>query len=453
MNKKIEQKVISFIESQKLIEEGDKILIALSGGPDSVFALHFFNKYKRKYKIEIAAAHLNHKLRAKDSERDEVFCKSLCKELGIEFICSHAEIKKLKEESKKSIEEIARNERYKFLEYTANQLHASKIVTAHNQDDNTETVLINLIKGTGVKGLSGIPVQRGKIIRPTLAVQKTEILQYLKERKLKYRKDKSNDENEYQRNIIRNKLLPIIKFELNPSITEAVFRTSQNLRVISSLINKQTESLFQKFVEYKDDAFKIGNKLFDESENLFIDEVIKLTLEKFLHSDITAKDIAKLKRLYLSQTGKEIKFKENYFATREREDLLLRIEKKSISGELKIKIGQTLHLEVFDISISRVKNSRFIMNQTGCEFVSIDVENPTFTLRKWKDGDKFMPLGMKNFKKISDFLTDQKIASSEKRKQLVLTYRNQIIWLVGLRIDERYKITTSTKRALKLCLN
>jgi tRNA(Ile)-lysidine synthase len=240
---------------------------------------------------------------------------------------------------------------------------------------------------------------------------------------------------------------------LNPSVADAVFRTSQNLRVLSSLINNQTDTYFRKFIEPKDDIFKISDELFTSTENLFVDEVLKITLEKFLHSDVTSKDVGKLKRLYSSQKGKEIKFKENYYAFRERENLLLKREKKSISGELKIKIGQTLHLENFDISMYRVKNSRFIMNQKGCEFVSIDVENPTFTLRKWKDGDKFMPLGMKNFKNVSDFLTDKKIPASDKRKQLVLTYRNQIIWLVGLRIDERFKITSNTKQALKLCLS
>ena len=453
MNKNTEQKVINFIDSQNLITEGDKILLALSGGPDSIFALHFLQKYKRRFKIEIAAAHLNHKLRGKDSDRDEDFCKKLCKDLGIEFITAHSDVKKIKSGSNKSIEEVARIERYKFLEYTANKLHASKIVTAHNQDDNTETVLLNLFKGTGITGLSGIPVQRGKIIRPFLSVPKEEIFGYLKSKKIKFRKDKTNDENEYQRNIIRNKLLPIIKSDLNPSINEAVFRTSQNLKLLSTLISKQTEEYFNKFVDVKGDTLKISSSLFSDAPELFIDEVIKLTLEKFIHSEITAKDIAKIKKLEASQVGKEVKFKDNYFAIRERDNLLLRIVRHSVRGETKIKVGQRIHLEDCDIFISRVKNSRFIMHHSGCEFVSIDVENPTFTLREWKDGDKFKPLGMSNFKKVSDFLTDQKVPSSKKRKQLVLTYRNQIIWLVGLRIDERYKITTKTKRALKLCLS
>jgi len=452
MKKKTEQKIIKFIDSHNLLKESDKVIIALSGGPDSVFALYFFNKFKRRFKVEIAAVHLNHKLRGKDSERDEKFCKDICEKLKIEFISTHVEVKKLKSESHKSIEEIARNERYKFFEYTSTQLHADKLITAHNQDDNTETVLLNLIKGTGTKGLSGIPISRGKIIRPLLCLSKGEILYYLKQSKIKYRKDKSNDENEYQRNIIRNKVIPIIKSEINPSINETIFRTSNNLRFLSKIISKQTEVYFKKFVVQKEELCKISLKLFKEVETMFVDEVIKFCLEKFLQNDISSKDIAKVRSLYEYQVGKEVKFKKKSFAVREREEIVIRKSKPSSTKERKIKKGQRIQLGEKWLSISTVKNSRFIMNQTGCEFVSIGVQHPTFTLRTWKEGDKFKPLGMKNFKKVSDFLTDLKIPASNKKGQLVLTYRNQIIWVIGLRIDDRYKITSQTKRAIKLCL-
>lgn len=452
MRKKTEQKIIKFIDKHNLINEGDKILIALSGGPDSVFALHFFNKFKKRFKIEIAAVHLNHKLRGKDSERDEKFCKDLCDKLKVELISTQIEIKKLKSESRKSIEEVARNERYKFFEYASTKLHSEKIITAHNQDDNTETVMLNLIKGTGTKGLAGIPVNRGKIIRPLLCLSKDEILGYLKQSNIKYRRDKSNDENEYQRNIIRNKVLPIIRSEINPSLNETVFRTSNNLRFLSTVISKQAEKYFEKFVQQNENTSKIDLNLFRQVETMFVDEVIKLSLEKFLQTDISSKDIAKIKSLFEYQVGKEVKFKNASYAVRERNEIIIRKKKSSELKERKIKAGQTVQIGDKWISISTVKNSRFIMSQTGCEFVSINVQHPTFTLRPWKEGDKFKPLGMKNFKKVSDFLTDLKIPASNKKEQLVLTYRNQVIWVVGLRIDDRYKITSQTKRAIKLCL-
>lgn len=452
MKKKVEQKVIKFIDTHSLIAQGDKVLIALSGGPDSVFALHFFNKFKKRFKIEIAAVHLNHKLRGNEADKDEKFCKDLCDKLNIEFISTQIDINKLKRESRKSIEEIARNERYKFFEYTSTKLHADKIVTAHVQDDNTETVLLNLIKGSGIKGLSGIPIARGKIVRPLLCLNKEEILSYLRQAKYKYRKDKSNDENEYQRNIIRNKVIPIIVSEINPAINEAVFRASNNLRFLSAIIAKQTETYYNKFVEQTDYKHQIKLNLFREVETMFIDEVIKLSLEKFLGTNVATHDIEKIKNLYKYQVGKEVKFKNRISALRERDEIVLRETKKTDVKERKIKVGHSVQIKDKSVTVEIVKNSRFIMSQTGCEFVSIEVENPTFTLRPWKNGDKFKPLGMKNFKKVSDFLTDLKIPASQKQEQLVLTYRNQIIWVVGLRIDDRYKITSQTKRAIKLCL-
>lgn len=452
MKKKTEQKVIKFIDAQGLLNQGDKVLIALSGGPDSVLALHFFRKFKKRFKIDIAAVHLNHKLRGKDSEKDEKFCKDLCEQLKIEFISTQVAIEELKSKSKKSIEEIARNERYKFFDYASTKLHVDKIITAHNQDDNTETVLLNLIKGTGTKGLAGIPLRRGKIIRPLLCLNKSEILDYLKQSKLKYRKDKSNDENEYQRNIIRNKVIPIIQSEINPSLNETVFRTSNNLRFLSTVISKQAKIYFDKYVDQKEDLVNIKLNLFREVETLFVDEVIKLSLEKFLQNSVTSKDIAKIRSLYEYQVGKEVKFRRTFRAIRERDAVEISKSKSSKIEDRKIKAGQKIQLGSKWLSISTVKNSRFIMSQPGCEFVSINVQHPTFTLRRWKEGDKFKPLGMKNFKKVSDFLTDLKIPASNKKEQLVLTYRNQILWVVGLRIDERYKITSQTKRAIKLCL-
>ena len=452
MKKKVEQKVIKFIDTHGLIGEGDKVLIALSGGPDSVFALHFFNKFKKRFKIEIAAVHLNHKLRGKEADKDEKFCKDLCDKLNVEFVSTHVDVNKLKKVSRKSIEEIARNERYKFFEYTSTKLHADKIVTAHVQDDNTETVLLNLIKGAGIKGLSGIPVVRGKIIRPLLCLKKEEILSYMRQAEYKYRKDKSNDENKYQRNIIRNKVIPIITSEINPSFNETVFRTSNNLKFLATVVTKQAETYYNKFVEQSDFRLQIKLNLFREVETMFIDEVIKLSLEKFLGTGATSQDIEKIKSLYKYQKGKEVKFKNKFYAVRERNNIVLRKFNIVDIKEKKIKAGQSVQINDKWLSIVVVKNSRFIMSQTGCEFISINVEHPTFTLRPWKNGDKFKPLGMKNFKKVSDFLTDLKIPASQKKEQLVLTYRNQIIWVVGFRIDDRYKITSQTKRAIKLCL-
>ena len=173
--KDIEQKVIRFIKENEILFSGEKILVALSGGPDSVFLLHFLNKYRKKFKIEIAAAHINHLLRGKDSERDELFCKAICEELSISFYCVRKNIKSYSKKNKISLETAGRKIRYDFFEKVSKKNKYNKIVTAHNADDNAETVLLNLIKGTGIKGIAGIPVRRNNIVRPILALTKKEI--------------------------------------------------------------------------------------------------------------------------------------------------------------------------------------------------------------------------------------------------------------------------------------
>jgi len=170
--KNIEQSVLKFINDKNLIQKDDRILIALSGGPDSVFLLHFLLKYKRKLRITLGALHVNHRLRGKEADLDEEFCRNLCGKLEIIFYSVKKNVKEYTVKNKLSVEEAGRIIRYRELEKAASAQNYSKIATAHNCDDNVETVLLNLIKGTGLKGISGIPVSRGKIIRPVLCLTK-----------------------------------------------------------------------------------------------------------------------------------------------------------------------------------------------------------------------------------------------------------------------------------------
>ena len=198
--KKTEQKVLRFIDEKNLLEKDDRILVALSGGPDSVFLLHFLNKYSKKFKISLSALHINHGLRGKAALADEHFCKKLTKKSGIRFYSVKRDVKALARKLKISTEEAGRLIRYEEFEKFSAKEGFSKIATAHIADDNAETVLLNLIKGTGLNGISGIPFSRGKIIRPLLVLTKEEITQYLKFYKIDYRTDLTNLKSEYERN-------------------------------------------------------------------------------------------------------------------------------------------------------------------------------------------------------------------------------------------------------------
>jgi len=232
--KATEQKVLRFIKENELLFSGEKILVALSGGPDSVFLLHLLNKYKKKFKIELGAVHINHLLRGTDSERDELFCKIICAELSIPFYLLRTDVKTFAKKSKTSLEVAGRKIRYEFFDKTAKANKYDKIVTAHNADDNAETVLLNLIKGTGIKGIAGIPVRRNNIVRPILSLTKKEILDYLDENKFEYRIDESNLSNDFERNFLRNEVIPLIRKNINPSFSNSVLNTSLNLQRLNA---------------------------------------------------------------------------------------------------------------------------------------------------------------------------------------------------------------------------
>jgi tRNA(Ile)-lysidine synthase len=449
--KTIEQKVISFIESRKLVARGDKIIIALSGGPDSVFALHFFYKYSKKYIVDLTAVHFNHNLRGKESDGDEKFCERLCEKLNIPFYSIQLDVKTFAKQNKLSIEEAARILRYKNLEEIRIDFDCDKIVTAHNINDNTETVLLNFFTGTGHSGFSGIPIKRGSIIRPFLCLAKNEITDYLDIQKIKYRVDASNLKNDYKRNFLRNKIIPLLKEKINPALDEAIFKSSKNLELALGVIEDFTSALYKKFVSEKENVIAINTSLFESNEEFEIGEVIKKILREKFNHDFEYDDLIKMKSLYKNQKGKSIQLSANLKAVREKDRIVFLNQKESENVEYKIKAGEVIKAAGFSIGIKQVGKEKIKFGGAGkSEFIAADKLDDIFILRRWKPGDSFTPLGMKSSKKVSDFLTDTKIDNISRKKYFVLENRNNIVWVVGLRIDDKVKINSSTKKIYKL---
>jgi len=449
--KKTEQKVLRFIEQNKLISAGDKILVAFSGGPDSVFALHFLEKFKRKYKIDLHAVHFNHGLRGKESDADEIFSKEFCKSKSIPLDVVKLNVKLFSKKNKISIEEAARNLRYNNLQQLAEKTLSTKIVTAHNQSDNTETILLNLFSGTGFSGFSGIPIQRGNIIRPFLCLTKQEISDYLEHEKISFRVDSSNMEDDYKRNYIRNRILPLIRLKLNPAIDEALFRSSKNFENTLFLNHKLIDHIIAEYVTHNSNAVSFPLLLADLFEGKIPGEILLNIFKRFLKHEFEYDDYLKINSLIQKQKGKKIQLSKKLIALREEESIRIELTGKPSNNNFLLKTGDRINLGSKVIGIELVKSENVQFKNNGkVEFISADGMNENFILRTWKFGDKFKPLGMKNFKKVSDFLTDSKISVSERKNQLVLTNRNQIVWIIGLRIDDRYKLNPKTKKIYKL---
>ena len=453
--KSTEQKVLRFIKENNLVSAGDRILVALSGGPDSVFLLHFFNKFKKKFKIQIEAAHINHKLRGKDSDRDEYFCEAICDELDIPLHIFAADIKSVSKKEKTSLEITGRKIRYKYFDNLLATIKNSKLASAHNADDNTETVLLNLIKGAGLKGLSGIPIKRDKIIRPILCLTKREILDYLEENKFEYRIDQSNLSSEYERNFLRNDIIPLIQENLNPAFNNSVLNSSINFQKLNYLIDKLLSEFKTKLDFKKNDFLSIPVQILLQTDEFLISQLIKTSVDENFNVKIDAVDIKKILLLAKKQTGKSEELSLKLTATKERGKIV--ISKNNISPqkyEVEIKIGESIKIDKKIFSISPAKKESIILGKSkNIEYISAEKVKGDFIIRNWHSGDRFKPIGMAGTKKISDYLNDIKIDAVKKKNQLVLVNNKKIVWVIGQRLDDVYKITPKTKKVLKLCLS
>ncbi len=445
-NKTIEQKLIKFIKEYRLIESGDNILISLSGGSDSVFLLNFLFKYKDKYKITLAAFHLNHLLR-KESSSDQRFSQQICSQLRLPFFTTNKNVKIYARRNKLSIEEAGRNLRYKCLKEFADKYSFNKIATAHNLDDNAETVLLNLIKGKGLRSISGIPIKHENIIRPIMCLTKSEIEKYLRLNKIDFVEDLSNQSDIYERNYLRLKIVPELLKKFNKNLSNSIFQTSKILEGFLELFDKILIEKYYDLVSLTDGDLILKLNSFYQENKIIQTEIIRRVLLEELKIEPTFKIISDILNLVRLQIGKKISISDEYQVIRERN--LLRFtksnEKKSV--HIKVRVGNTYSINNQIISVKKSKKTMLDTNPNN-ELIDADKIVGNLIIRNWKEGDRFIPLGMKGSKKVSDFLTDAKI--SVKERVLVLTDDEKILSVIGHRIDDRVKISNDTKNFYKI---
>ncbi len=451
----IERKILNFIRTKKLIEPGDRILVALSGGPDSVSMLHFLYSYKDKLKIELGAIHINHLIRGKAAHEDEDFCRNLCLNLNVKFFAVRKNVRLMAGRKKVSLEEAGHKIRYNEFDKIAVKYGFNKIATAHNSSDNIETILLNLIKGTGINGISGIPFKRNNIIRPLLRISKEDILSYIDKNNLNYRLDKTNFSSDYERNFLRNEIIPLIKQRLNPDIENSFSNSSEIFRNASEFIDLSVKAVLRNSsVNLVKGVIKIPEEVLKNCDPLLQGFLVKNILDEKLLVQFSNGDIKKIISLLSKETGKSEELSGKYKALKEREDILIfstGIESRFENTE--VNAGENIKLNKNILAIKEVENipCKFSGSKRK-EYISAEKINGPFILREWKNGDRFYPLGFKGSKKISDFLNEQKISPFKKKEQLVLLNGNKIVWVVGLRLDERFKITNQTKKVYELWL-
>jgi tRNA(Ile)-lysidine synthase len=472
-----------------LLQKGDRVLVAVSGGPDSVALLYALLETKDEFNLDLCVAHLNHKLRGKESDEDEKFVKNLAQKLDLKFFSKSIDVKKEAKKMKLSLEEVARLARYQYLENLADKIKADKIAIGHQADDQAETFLMRLLRGAGGLGLSGIPPKRGKIIRPLIEIKREEIEKSLKEKGQSYRIDSSNLLPNYFRNKIRLSLLPQIKKNFSPRIVDILTRTSDIISLQQRYIEKKCEEILRFICKTKKmvrlpSARLPSTSLRDGEQSRTVrtsrspqKDKIVLDLKKFINYDISLKremirlcvkelnedlqDLSfdsierTLDLIQKEKSGRKVKLTKNTWAEVSGENLAIYIEKKkqhaysiSLPGEKYLRnLGMRIRSEIFSRSSlpERIKSR-------GEEVAFLDWEKlkEPFSLRSRRPKDKFKPLGMQGTKSIADFLIDMKVPRYERDEVMLLTTRGKIAWIVGHRISDEFKVTDKTKKVLKM---
>ncbi len=414
-----------------------KLLIACSGGLDSVVLTHLI----KEVKADIALAHCNFSLRGKESDGDEMFVIGLAKSLEIPVFVETFDTKKFAAEHKISTQMAARDLRYNWFAQLLNNFKYDYLLTAHHLDDDMETFFINITRGTGLNGLTGIKKVNNKVIRPLLGFSREEIFKYAETKNLKWREDSSNKKTDYLRNKLRIEVLPKFK-DSSKSILANFQKTQKNLQASQNLIDDYIALVYKLVVTEAKDSYKINIEKLKE-----LPHTEALLYELLNGFGFTEWD--DVSNLLEAQTGKKV-FSNTHLLFKNRAELVL-TEIPSEEKKEEFKVSET---GIKTPIVLRITPSEYIgETEKNLIYIAADKLKFPLKLRKWKSGDSFQPFGMTGKKKLSKFFKDEKIPLNEKEKIWLLTSEDKIVWVVGHRMDNRFKVTKNTKQILKIVYN
>jgi tRNA(Ile)-lysidine synthase len=481
------QKVKKTIKKHKLFSPGDKVVIGVSGGPDSVCLLHLLCAMRFKLRAKLIVAHLNHCLRGEDSDRDEKFVKELAEKMNLLFFSKKLNLAK----KKGNLEEIARQVRYEFLAKVARQYKTDKIATAHTACDQIETVLMNIFRGAGPRGLCGMryislqttdyrlrsscrlcAVDRRqdtvdcrpiKIIRPLLDIWRSEIEEYLNQNKIPYRIDKSNFDLRFTRNRIRHKLIPVLEKE-NSQFKKMFFKKIKKFqKKYEDILEKAGKELSVIRYPLSDREITLDLNKFKKFNPFLQSEILRLAIEELTGDlkNITEVNIKQcLKLIKSGKTGlqlhlpKRLKIFKDYgkiVISLQHTDYSLQPIKKKILQIPGITAIPEINRKIKTTILKKAVVRRQLAVDSNVAFLDYDKCGKKLYIRAWQKGDRFSPLGMRGTKKLQDFFTDCKISRRFRNQiPIIVTENDQIVWIAGFQIDNRFKLTDKTEKILKL---
>lgn len=415
-----------------------KLLLAVSGGIDSMVLVHLCAQLKLNFEV----VHCNFMLRGAESDAETQFIESFCNSNGIPIHTKYFDTNIIATNTKESIQITARNLRYQWFQEIIS-IGFDYVLTAHHLDDSLETVLINFSRGTGLEGLTGIPAQNGNVIRPLLPFSREEIEHFAEKNQIQWREDSSNASDKYLRNKIRHSIIPLFK-ELNTGFLDSFQNTLNHLQQAESLVNDATRLVYEKVVKEKENQLEIHLKPLLEFRNY------KAYLYQWLnkYSFSAWNDIYDLVE---AQSGKQV-FSETYVLLKDREKLILSERKYNNKEEVYTIESITSKVNI-PLNISFCNVSYNSKTDSNCIFVEESMLKFPLTIRKWQKGDYFYPAGMNGKKKLSKYFKDEKYSLLDKENQWLLCAEDQIVWVIGKRADNRFIVKETTKNSIKIELN
>ena len=433
----------SHIDAHLEFLKDTRLLIAISGGVDSVVLAHLCSELNLNFSL----AHCNFNLRGEESNADEDFVLDLAEQLEVEVFIENFDTKAYADEHKRSIQMAARELRYDWFAELAEQLQFDYILTAHHADDNLETFLINFSRGTGLNGLTGIPMINDNIVRPLLPFSRETIEIYARKEAIKWQEDSSNSSRKYLRNKLRHEVVPILK-EINPQLLDSFQSTIENLNDTADIVEESLNAVAKRAITNIDDngiTYKISEFKKVNNPKAYLFEMFK-DFGFTEWNDILGLLDAQSGKHVLSNTHRLIKHRENLILTELKSVIIEPITLGAVevqNGIVETPIGQLIFKTVETIL------------KTSENIIYIDKDKLSFPLelRLWKQGDFFYPSGMTGKKKISKYLKDEKLSLVEKEKTWVLTSEDNILWVIGKRADNRFRVTDKTKDILKIKFN
>jgi tRNA(Ile)-lysidine synthase len=469
-------KVTDFMFHNRMTEEGDRIAVGVSGGADSVCLLYVLKKLSRTGKFDLAAVHVNHRLRGAEADRDEQFVRALCRDWDIDFYLRSYDVGRLAKEEGLSEEEAGRKVRYlAFLEVCGQQGY-NKVAVAHNKNDNAETFLFHLFRGTGMKGLSGIdpcralPADFGEVtvIRPLLCVERREIEDYLNREGIAYQTDSTNLTEDYSRNKIRNKILTYAAAEINTRTVGNINETALKLREALEYIDRNVTIRYQALVRQEKGCFRISAEALLKEPPVIQKGILRKLLEDLAGSlkDLEAGHIDAVLSLCKRQVGKQVQLPCGILAGREYEDIIICIKTVHLWENLEVEPMEPVKLmipgrilipsirKILETKLIKYEKSEAIPKSSCVKWFDYDKIENAVEMRNRKEGDYIQINASGGNKRLKDYFIDRKIPRRQRDSQVLITDGSHVMWIPGEgeRISEKYKVDETTSNILLMKL-